>query len=236
MKSFIKEIESRFKAYESELTESEHTSMKRWQDNDGDGKWYEPGVDVKENTSSTNEYSDASNNELASYYILLKQQHAAAVESGQDALAKMLLGDMAEVKQVLKQRKESTTTENSTSAGVPGYMTPKAFGKSTDKTVTAGGYHRVQEALDQKYIQLIEGYREFANGDPKLSPERKVKQTIREVSKRLREIEEMVKHTAKLKTESGVSKSGYGTQTERALYKISETLIKLSERVRSLGE
>jgi hypothetical protein len=25
----------------------------RWQDNDGDGKWYEPGVDVKENVNES---------------------------------------------------------------------------------------------------------------------------------------------------------------------------------------
>ena len=50
------------------------------------------------------------------------------------------------------------------------------------------------------------------------------------------EIEEMVKHASRLKTESGMSKDGYGPQVERALNKISERLIKISERVRSLGE
>ena len=30
-----------------------YSSSTRWQDNDGDGKWYEPGVDVKENVNES---------------------------------------------------------------------------------------------------------------------------------------------------------------------------------------
>jgi hypothetical protein len=34
-----------------EANEAKDRKPERWQDNDGDGKWYEPGVDVKENVN-----------------------------------------------------------------------------------------------------------------------------------------------------------------------------------------
>ena len=94
----------------------------------------------------------------------------------------------------------------------------------------------VSEALERRYEQLVEGYRNFANGDPKKSPEQKVKSTIQEISKKLREIETLVNYNSKLKTESGVTSNAYGPGTTKALSEISKRLIKISERVRSLGE
>jgi hypothetical protein len=95
---------------------------------------------------------------------------------------------------------------------------------------------RVEDVLEQKYEQLIEGYRSFATSDSKTTPEQKVKNTIKEVAKKLQEIETMVNYNSKLKTESGVTSSAYGNSTKKALAKISERLVKISERVRSLGE
>jgi len=94
----------------------------------------------------------------------------------------------------------------------------------------------VGEHMDKKYEELIESYRSFATGDPKISPEQKVKNTIKEVAKKLQEIETLVNHTSKLKTESGLSRNNIGTSADKALTKISERLIKISERVRALGE
>jgi len=92
----------------------------------------------------------------------------------------------------------------------------------------------VHEAMESKYEQLIESYRNFKKGDDK--PSSKIKYTIKEVAKRLREVEELVANTARLKTESGIAREGYGKSVDSALTKISERLIKISERVRSLGE
>ena len=94
--------------------------------------------------------------------------------------------------------------------------------------------HTVEEVLEKKYEQLIEGYRDFKSGDVK--PSSKVKSTIQEIAKKLQEIETLVQYNSKLKTESGVTSSAYGPATQKALSKISERLIKISERVRSLGE
>jgi hypothetical protein len=95
---------------------------------------------------------------------------------------------------------------------------------------------KVYEAMDSKYEQLIESYKRFATGDSKTTPEQKVKHTIKEVAKRLQEVEHLVANTARLKTESGMSRDGYGNAVNTALTKISERLIKISERVRALGE
>jgi len=95
---------------------------------------------------------------------------------------------------------------------------------------------QVHEALESKYEQLIESYRKFATADAKITPEQKVKRTIQEVAKRLREIEQLVNYNSKLKNESNIAADAYGPKTKKALTEISNRLIKISERVRSLGE
>lgn len=94
----------------------------------------------------------------------------------------------------------------------------------------------VYETMDSKYEQLIESYKQFSIGDPKTTPESKIKHTIKEVAKRLQQVEELVSNTARLKTESGMARSNMGSSVDKALTKISERLIKISERVRALGE
>ena len=46
----------------------------------------------------------------------------------------------------------------------------------------------------------------------------------------------MVNYSSRLKTESGLSRDGYGKSVNTALTKISERLTKIAERVRALGE
>ena len=43
---------------------------------------------------------------------------------------------------------------------------------------------KVHEAMESKYEKLIESYKKFATGDPKITPEKKVKHTIKEVAKK----------------------------------------------------
>ena len=131
-----------------------------------------------------------------------------------------------------KINNEASTTASM--GAVP--QTPYVFSKADDKTIEALGYKRVHEAMDKKYERLIEGYRDFVLSDSKMSPARKVNASIRDVAKKLKEIEKIVEYTGRLKTESGIAHSGFSSGTHNALRKISERLIKISERVRSLGE
>jgi hypothetical protein len=128
--------------------------------------------------------------------------------------------------------------EASTSAGAGAYNTPAAFSTPEQaRKKKKMKYPGVAEALDKKYEQLIESYKQYALGDSKTTPDQTSKRLqLREVSKKLQEIETLVKYSSRLKTESGISRDGYGPAVNNALTKISERLIKISERVRALGE
>jgi hypothetical protein len=149
---------------------------------------------------------------------------------------------------------DETVEEQNVTGAIAGYNTPAAFakpGKWKNKTKTYESVNRSTtpfkqknnngsklsfEVMDHKYERLIESYRAFATGDSKTTPEQKVKNTIKEVAKKLHEIETLINHTSRLKTESGLSRSGIGPSADKALTKIAERLTKISERVRSLGE
>lgn len=135
---------------------------------------------------------------------------------------------------------ESELEEASVTGGLDGGAgpptRPDVFAPADDDTVEALGYKRVHEAIDKKYERLIEGYKNFALNDSKKTPEQKVKESIKNVARQLKEIETTIGYTARLKTESGISHSGFKPATLKALSQISERLIKISERVRSLGE
>lgn len=95
---------------------------------------------------------------------------------------------------------------------------------------------KLGEMMDSKYEKILESYRKFATADPDISPSKKVNGTIREIAKKLQEIETLVNYNSKLKTEAGITSDNYGNSTKKSLHKISERLIKIAERVRSLGE
>jgi hypothetical protein len=124
--------------------------------------------------------------------------------------------------------------EQNVTGAIAGYNTPAAFAKPNKWKSKNIKYEAVQDVLDKKYLELIEGYRDYKKGDVK--PSHKVKDSIREIAKKLHEIETIIGHTTRLKTESGVAATEYGPAASKALTKISERLIKISERVRSLGE
>ena len=42
-----------------------------------------------------------------------------------------------------------------------------------------------EDILENQYLKLIEGYRQFATNDPKISPEKKVNNTIKEIAKNI---------------------------------------------------
>ena len=89
--------------------------------------------------------------------------------------------------------------EQNVAAAVAPISTPNWVGKAKRSTVTAGGM-TVAEAMDRKYESIIESYRSYATGDAKLTPESKIKHTIKEVAKQLQEIEQTVNYANKLKS------------------------------------
>tara|TARA_R110000824_G_scaffold107472_2_gene253778 strand:+ start:1257 stop:1835 length:579 start_codon:yes stop_codon:yes gene_type:complete len=150
------------------------------------------------------------------------------------AAAKKLNVDDKDIIKVVDEDLE----EASTTGGVAGYQTPNAFSKKIyDKRKKKTKWASVSEAMDKKYESLIESYSKFSMGNTsKSSPSKTVNETIRQVSKRLQEIETLINYTGRLKKESGMTRAEYGKSTFTALNKISERLLKISERIRSLGE
>ena len=231
MKSFLHEIESKFKYInekdwdgdgEQESDQDEYMGVKDkaikkamkkedakpdFLDLDDDGDKEEP---MKQAADQANEATDQEV-ENEKEILKLKQQQAA-------------LGE------------EEIDEQNQTSA-IAGYNIPAAFStKAQAKKKKKMKYESVQAAMDAKYAALIESYTRFANGNPKSTPSQTVNGTIKEVAKKLQEIEKLVRYTSRLKNESGIAGSTYGRSTHNALNKISERLLKISERVRSLGE
>ena len=224
MKSFLKEIESKFK----ELNEK---------DSDGDGEQESPEdeyMGVKDNA-----IQKAMKKEDAKPDFLDLDNDGDTEEDMKDAANEIITTDDPELAQDLDDQgrdvklvKEDDIDEMSTTAGVAPFQTKYAFKGKKKKDE----YKSVQEAMDMKYLKIIESYSKFATGNPKSTPSQTVNGTIKEVAKKLQEIEQLVRYTSRLKTESGIAGSTYGKSTHNALKKISERLLKISERVRSLGE
>ena len=245
MKSFLKEIESKFK----EIQE---------QDQDGDkdqdfadvqiarmiasGMSKEDAI-AKVKSKKCNEEAkpdfldlDGDNDTEETMKQAAKQAKAneATIEVPQEKLAQVKA--QADDDDTIKVVDEEIDEQNVTGA-IAGYNTPNAFStKAQAKKKKNMKYESVQDAMDQKYAAMIESYSKFSTGNPKSTPSQTVNGTIKEVAKKLQEIEQLVKYTSRLKNESGIAGSTYGRSTHNALKKISERLLKISERVRSLGE
>jgi hypothetical protein len=230
MKSFLKEIESKF----TELNERD------W---DGDGEQESPRdeyMGVKDKA-----IKKAMKKEDAKPDFLDLDNDGDTEEDMKDAANEVIKTD-DEQKALELQKKDPEADieltddleEMSTTGGVPGYQTPYAFStKAQAKKKKKMKYESVQKAMDKKYEALIESYSKFAMGNgPKTSPAKTVNNTIKEVAKKLQEIETFINYTSKLKNESGMTRAEYGKSTQTALNKISERLLKISERIRSLGE
>lgn len=230
MKSFLKEIESKFK----EINERD------W---DEDGEQESPRdeyMGVKDKA-----IKKAMKKEDAKPDFLDLDDDGDTEEDMKDAANEVIKTD-DEQKALELQKKdpdadieltEDEIDEMSTTGGVPGYQTPNAFStRAQAKKKKKMKYESVQKAMDAKYAALIESYSKFASGNPKSTPTQTVNGTIKEVAKKLQEIEQLVRYTSRLKNESGIAGSTYGKSTHNALNKISERLLKISERIRSLGE
>ena len=245
MKSFLKEIEFKFK----EIQE---------QDQDGDKDQDFADVQIARMIASGMSKEDAIakvkgkkyNEEAKPDFLDLDgdndkeepMKQAAAQAKANEATIEVPQDKLAQVKaqadddDTIKVVDEEIDEQNVTGA-IAGYNTPNAFStKAQAKKKKNMKYESVQAAMDQKYAAMIESYSKFSTGNPKSTPSQTVNGTIKEVAKKLQEIEQLVKYTSRLKNESGIAGSTYGKSTHNALKKISERLLKISERVRSLGE
>ena len=236
MRSFLKEIESKFQ----ELQEKEL-------DRDGDGDVDTDDYLMAKDQAIKKAMAKQKSNE-ATFEVPPDKLAQVKAQAGDDDTIKVVDEELDEAHCNTKQEdvdeahcntKQEDVDEDideiSQSSGVASYPTPNAF-KDPDAPEKKYTYASVSEAMDQKYVQMIESYSRFATGNAKATPTQTVNGTIKEVAKKLQEIEKLVRYTSRLKNESGIAGSTYGKSTKNALGKISERLLKISERIRSLGE
>ena len=121
-----------------------------------------------------------------------------------------------------------STNEITQTGDIAGYNTPFAFSskkkKDKDKeeevATNSTGYEIVKEGR----------YHQWRN-DESLSPKQKIGMAMRETRDSLAELERVVGYNVKLKNELNVDSRDYWKNTHKALSKISERLVKLSNKI-----
>lgn len=148
----------------------------------------------------------------------------------------------------------SSVNEMSTTAGVPGFESPYAFGKADTDTIEQGGMKSVKktnrifkqmESKSSRYKKMMSemygvqteavSYREYKK-DESATPSQKVNKSIMEVNRMLAEIERVVAHNLKLKNESGVNSGQFWKSTGVRFSKINERIVRISNRLKELSK
>ena len=136
---------------------------------------------------------------------------------------------------------------NSTASVGGSYNTPHAFGGSNKKGKGKGkaGYtgghddptdgtgHFIADDPKLRKTESVvnEGRYHAWRNDETLSPKQKIGMAMRETRDSLAELERVVGYNVKLKNELNVDSRDYWKNTHKALSKISERLVKLSNKI-----
>lgn len=150
-----------------------------------------------------------------------------------------------ELKKIIKE----LIDEESTSAGVPGYLTPKAFSKNPDSKSNRGteeaekfGYKKAKEThinfkeiWENTYKALNEiSYNEYKKA-PGMSSKQKLNVAIKECNRALYEIERYLRQNKKLREEEGLGLGEYWKSTAVKLVKMNERLKGLQKEIKKFG-
>ena len=139
---------------------------------------------------------------------------------------------------------EEEIDEISTTHPGMAYDTPKAFKKKDDEddveeawgdNAEVYGYKKVKESVFKRMAShsfLKEASYKDYKRDESMSSKKKVNQAIKEINSKLFVIERLINQNVKLKTEDGVDSTKYWKSTRGNLYKISEKMIRISEKLR----
>jgi|TARA_R110002074_G_scaffold138583_1_gene283830 hypothetical protein len=125
--------------------------------------------------------------------------------------------------------------EISATGGGEAYDSKYAFGDLDDDDVEQAGYKKVKESTFKQYAKasfLTEiSYKDYKR-NPELTAKQKVNKSIKEVSSKLFKIEGIINQNIKLKTEEGIDGKQYWKSTRGNLYKISERMMRIGEKLR----
>ena len=136
---------------------------------------------------------------------------------------------------LLETIEEEEIEEISATGGGEAYNTKYAFGDLDDDEIEVAGYKKVKESRFKKIARssfLNEvSYNEYKK-NPDFTAKQKVNQSIKEVSSKLFKIERIINQNIKLKTEEGIDNKQYWKSTRKNLYKISERMMRIGEKLR----
>jgi len=130
---------------------------------------------------------------------------------------------------------EEELDEMSSTGGGEAYDSKYAFGKLEDDDIEKSGYKKVKES---KFKQMASAtflnevsYKDYKKNSD-YSAKQKVNQSIKEVSSKLFKIERIIGQNIRLKTEEGIDNKQYWKSTRKNLYKISERMMRIGEKLR----
>lgn len=138
---------------------------------------------------------------------------------------------------LIEEKLKELEEMSSTGAG-EAYDTPNAFSKDEEDendNAEQAGYKKMKESKFKKFAKasfLNEvSYKDYKK-DETATSKQKVNQSIKEVNSRLLKIERIINHNIKLKTEEGIDNKQYWKSTRGSLYKISERMMRIGEKLR----
>lgn len=136
---------------------------------------------------------------------------------------------------VREMMREELVNEMSVTANVAGYNTPNAFkktdGNDEDETTDDKFVDRINQSTGYKRVnenRWLELKREES------SPNQKIGKGISNIKNQLSEIEKFIEWYGKIKSESGLERTGYWKRTHRNLNGIKERLNKITQRIHEL--
>lgn len=151
------------------------------------------------------------------------------------------------VKSLSKLRKK-LKKEGSTTAGVPGYLTPKAFVGDSDAegsqaALDASTAYHVKPPKKKRFfvgykdqgVHINEAnYKQFKE-DLSVPNHKKINQAILEINRKISEINKLLEHSIKLKTEAQVGNEKLWKRTNEALLKIYKRLNEATKRTKAVA-
>jgi hypothetical protein len=157
-----------------------------------------------------------------------------------------------QLRELIRELIKKELDEMTTTASVPGYLTPYAFRGNSKKTVarakhiatattgfklTPKGEKDANRPADKMEIvkkELSENkYYEYKNDTTK-SAHKKIAEAISQLNKNLQEVERVIKMNARLKTESGIASEQLWKRTQQGLLKLEAKLLGIATRIREI--
>ena len=119
------------------------------------------------------------------------------------------------------------------------YNTPGAFSKNGEEdeneNAENSGYTRVKESkfktLAKTSFLKEASYKDYKKDNTR-SSKQKVNNSIKEISSKLFRMERFINQNIRLKTEEGIDNKQYWKSTRNNLYKISERMMRIGEKLR----